>query len=165
MCGKWWYVYIKITNTYHRKTRYHRAKDRKTTGKGPNIGHQDDLFLNKKKTFVTNCLLKVHFSVAPWFLFVLVAVVSWGPDNRVSTEIKQSLANETYGLVWIKRIDILKGRGRKFEGEWALHADRQRQALLQRRVRLRALVFVLVIVPHLHTSLLRLLQSSKYTEI
>lgn len=58
----------------------------------------------------------------------------------------------TYSLVMIKGVDVLEGDGGHLRGEGALHAHRQRQALLQGGVRLRTLILVLVIVTHLCTT-------------
>lgn len=54
-----------------------------------------------------------------------------------------------YLLVAVVGIDVLKRGGGQLGGEACLHSDGDRGTLLQRRVRLRALIVVLVIVSDL----------------
>ena len=55
----------------------------------------------------------------------------------------------TYSLVMVEGVDVLKRGGGELQGKSALHPDWNRRSLLQRRIRLRAFIFVLVIVPNL----------------
>jgi hypothetical protein len=49
----------------------------------------------------------------------------------------------------VEGVNVLKWRGGELHGKSALHPDWNRRSLLQRRIRLRAFIFVLVIVPNL----------------
>lgn len=54
-----------------------------------------------------------------------------------------------YSLVMVEGVDVLKWCGGELRRKSALHPDWNRRSLLQRRIRLRAFIFVLVIVPNL----------------
>jgi hypothetical protein len=49
----------------------------------------------------------------------------------------------------VEGVDVLKWGGGELQGKSALHPDWNRRSLLQCRIRLRAFIFVLVIVPNL----------------
>lgn len=55
----------------------------------------------------------------------------------------------TYSLVVVEGVDVLKWGGGELQWKSALHPHWNRRSLLQRRIRLRAFIFVLVIVPNL----------------
>lgn len=55
----------------------------------------------------------------------------------------------TYSLVMVEGIDVLKWSRGEFGGKRALHPDWNRRPLFQGRIRLRAFIFVFVIVPNL----------------
>lgn len=67
----------------------------------------------------------------------------------------------THFLIIIEGVDVHEGSGGELSWEVALKSHRQRHTLLQGRVRLRAFIFVFVIVSHLHQQ--KTLDSRKYS--